>query len=647
MAGAPGTDVAALRDAVAAEVGPEGAAPLGEVLTGEELRDRRAEGSATVVLALRTAVGAFAALAVAVAVVVVSNTWSVLLAQRVREQALLRCVGATRRDLWRAGTTEAALLGAVSGLVGLLAGWGVALAVHAVVADRVPGQGVGLPLPDAVELVGAPLLGVVAAVVASVAALVRAGQVSPLAALRPVEAVQETARTSVLRTVLGGLLVLGGGAGTVAGALLGTVLLALPAAVAAFVGVLVLGRLLLPAVARLLGQGARLVGGPAGALAAASVGRHPRRTAATASAVLIGVTLAVTAAVGAASLRATTTAEIEAFTPVDVTVTAPALGARGHGGPGRPTWARSTAWTSPRPGRSLRAELAPVTADGSPPPVTSGTAGPRGRAGGRGPDRGRPAGRRHGRAVGRRGRAPGRRHGRPGRRAAEARRRRRGAAARPSPAVLTVVVDADTPVDVRLSPGTAQALEATPVVLVALVDGLDRDEVAAAVDAVTAAVLAADPDAVVDSPALLLGLAAADLRRPARGGRRDAGRDGGHRPGRGDEHPVAVAGRAGPGERPAAGARPEPGAAAGHGRLGGPGARASSARSSAWCSGCGFGVAGTWSLLGGPAETVLAVPWPWLVGLVALVAAVAVGASLLPAHRASAAAPAGALGATG
>ncbi len=58
-----------------------------------------------------------------------------------------------------------------------------------------------------------------------------------------------------------------------------------------------------------------------------------------------------------------------------------------------------------------------------------------------------------------------------------------------------------------------------------------------------------------------------------------------------------------------------------------------------------FGVAGTWSLLGGPSESEIAVPWGWLGGLVVVVAGVAVAASLLPAHRASAVAPAGALGA--
>lgn len=636
VAGTPGTDPVDLVAAVDAAVGPGSAAPLGQVLSGDELRDQRAESSATVVLVLRTAVAAFAALAVAVAVVVVSNTYSVLLAHRVREQALLRCIGATRRDLWRAGVVEAALLGAAAGLVGLLVGWGTAVGAYALVGDRVPGDGLTLPLPDAVELVGGPLLGVVAAVVASVAALVKAGHVSPLAALRPVEAVAETARSSLLRRVLGGLLVLGGGAGTVAGALLGLVALALPAAVLAFVGILVLARLVMPAVAGLLGRGARLVGGPAGTLAAASVGRHPRRTAATASAVLIGVTLAVTAAVGAASLRATTTAEIEAFTPVDITVTS--------GGTldtadlaEELTAADGVAVASA--GQALVVVLEPVVPGGGPAPVSSSTqalAGPLVDvlpSADVPPDAGTVVlsadeaellSLTTGDAVTVGADPPG-----------------AGA-----PSELVAVVDADTPVDVQLDPATARALGASPAVLVALVDGLDREQVRAGVDAVTATALAADPDALVDSPVLLLGSLQEtfDVLLAVVVGML------------GVTVAIALVGVSNTLSLSLVERGQENALLRALGL-----SRARLRAMVAWEAlvlgvvgavvglvlGIGFGVAGTWSLLGGPAETVLAVPWSWLAGLVAVVAAVAVGASLLPAHRASAAAPAGALGAAG
>ncbi|MFC3688254.1 FtsX-like permease family protein [Aquipuribacter hungaricus] len=644
VAAAPGTDPAALRDAVAAAVGPESAAPLGEVLTGEELRDSRAASSAVLVLSLRTAVGAFAALAVAVAVVVVSNTYSVLLAQRVREQALLRCIGATRRDLWRAGTTEAVLLGAVAGVVGLLTGWGLAVLTRAVVGDRVPGDGLDLPVPGLVEVVGAPLLGAVAAVVASVAALVRAGQVSPLAALRPVEAVGETARTSLLRTVLGLLLVVAGGAGTVVGALGGSVGLALPAALLAFVGVLVLGRLLLPVVARLLGGLARAAGGPAGALAAASVGRHPRRTAATAGAVLIGVTLAVTAAVGAGSLRATTTAELEAYTPVDVTVTAPDLDDDGA------TALAVEAAGVEGVGASTAAQAGPVVvarveAGGGEPEVASYTQALAGDLTDVLPEADVPPD--AGTVV---------------LSAAEAELLRvatgdqvtvgpdspeaLGAPGAPVPAALVVVVDADTPVDVQLAPATAASVGAAPAVLVALVDGLGHEQVEARVDALTAAVLSAEPDAVLDAPVLLLGSVQQtfDVLLAVVTGML------------GVTVVIALVGVSNTLSLSLVERGQE------NALLRALGLSRSRLRAMvAWEAlvlgavgavvglvlGVLFGVAGTWSLLGGPSEAVVAVPWAWLVGLVVVVAGVAVGASLLPAHRASAAAPAGALGAAG
>lgn len=636
VAAAPGTSPEALLAAVEDEVGRSSPTPLGEVLGAEQLQDSRASASAAIVLAVRTGVGAFAALAVAVAVVVVSNTYSVLLAQRVREQALLRCIGATRRDLWRAGTTEAVGVGVVAGLVGLLVGWGVALLAWTVADPRVPG-GLQVPVPGVVEVLGALAVGVLAAVVASVAALVRAGSVSPLAALRPVEAVAETARSSRLRTVGGGLLVLGGGAGTVVGALAGSVLVALPAAVLAFVGVLLLGRLLLPAVARLLAGGARAVGGPAGGLAAASVGRYPRRTAATASAVLIGVTLAVTAAVGASSLSATTTAELESWSPVDVTA------ATGLDEPGRAALVAALedvpAVAGAAPATVVEVGVGGTTADGS--SYTSFTRAYAGRladvvpAADAPPDTGGvvlSVAMAEALEVGTGGQVtltgldatgvevPG--------------------------GTAVVVVDDDTPLDVQLAPDTAAGLGGEPSVVVGLAEGLGHEQVRTAVDDVTEVVVDADPRAVVGSPALMLtqvqqtfdvllavvlGMLGVTVAIALVGVSNTLSLSLVER---GQENALLRA--LGLSRR----------------RL-----RAMVAWEAVVLGvvgavvglvlGLAFGVAGTWSLLGGPAESVVSVPWPWLLGLVTVVAVVAVAASAWPAHRASGVAPASALGATG
>lgn len=638
---APGADPATLLLSLQAAVGPGSPQPLGDVVPAEDVRAERQLSSASLVMVVRTGLGAFAALALAVAVVVVSNTFSVLLAQRVREQALLRCIGATRRDLWRAGTTEAALLGVAAGAVGLLVGWAAA-AVAALAVTRWLPVTVDVPVPGPVEVGGALALGAVATLVASVAALLRAGRVSPLAALRPVEAVPETARASALRVVLGTLMVLLGGAGTVAGAWTGQVVLALPTALLAFVGVLVLGRLLLPAVASLLGGAVRAVAGPAGALAAASVGRNPRRTAATAGAVVIGVTLAVTAAVGASSLRATAEAELAAFTPVDSTVRADTLDDRAGAGlagtlrssegvaaaqtaveaPVQLSSERGTGEELTWSTTALAGDLTPVLPSADVPPdvgtvVLSGDLAE---------DLAVATGDLL--TVG-----------------AEVGTQDGGSGPATTPArSLVVVVDADSTTDVQLAPATATELGGSAVVLVALVDGLDRDEVRTAVDSVTAEALKADPAAEVDSPVLQLGAVQQtfDVLLAAVGGMLAV------------TVAIALVGVTNTLSLSLTERRQE------NALLRALGLSRSRLRAMAALEalvlglvgavvgivlGVAFGVAGTFTVIGGNGTTVVDVPWAGLLGLAAVVASVAVGASLWPADRASKVAPASALGA--
>ncbi|MGJ7442758.1 FtsX-like permease family protein [Aquipuribacter sp. MA13-6] len=639
----PGADPATLLRSVQAAVGPGSTDPLGDVVPADDVRAERARASETLVLVLRTGIGAFAALAVAVAVVVVANTFSVLLAQRVREQALLRCIGATRRDLWRAGTTEAALLGLAAGAAGLLLGWALAALATLAVTRWLP-VAVDVPSPSPLEAVAALALGAVATSVASVSAMLRAGRVSPLAALRPVEAVPEAAHASRLRVVLGGLLVLVGGTGTVLGAVGGQVLLALPAGLLAFVGVLVLGRVLLPAVAAALGRAVSAAGGPAGTLAAASVGRNPRRTAATAGAVVIGVTLAVTAAVGASSLRATATAELASFTPVDSTVGAPSLDAagtaalasslRGSDGvaaaqpavqvdvslsPGRAAGEELT-WST----TALAGDLRPVLPSADVPPDSGsvvlsadlagllevGTgdvitvAGDQNAAG---PDD--------------------------------------GTAPPPVPArSLVVVVDADSTADVQLDPATATGLGGSSAVIVSLAEGLSRDEVQVAVDLLGAAALEADPAAEVDSPVLQLGALQQtfDVLLAVVGGMLAV------------TVAIALVGVTNTLSLSLTERRQENALLRALGL-----SRARLRAMVAWEAlvlglvgatvgvvlGTGFGIAGTYSVIGSSGTTVVDVPWLVLGGLAFVVSSVAVGASLWPANRASKFAPASALGA--
>ncbi|GIG29332.1 ABC transporter permease [Cellulomonas marina] len=325
----PGADVTAVQAALRSEVAPAtGATP--QVLTRDEAaRAAVAElsGDADVLVAVALA---FAAVALVVAALVIANTFAVLVAQRTRTLALLRCVGARRSQLAASVVTEAAVLGLAASVAGLLGGTALVQVVLLVLARTSP----DVPLPTTVApglaAVVAPL--VVGTVVTVLAALVparEATRVSPVAALRPLDAPvlgaaagRVRAAVSLVSVVLGGLtlaaavatgLVLGGGAlpALALGILGGTV---------SFVGVLVGAVLWVPRL--VAGVGALLARtGPSARLAAANTLRNPRRTTATSAALLIGVTLVAMMSTGAATARTTLAAELDEQYAVDLAVT--------------------------------------------------------------------------------------------------------------------------------------------------------------------------------------------------------------------------------------------------------------------------------------------------------------------------------------
>ncbi|BDZ42828.1 ABC transporter permease [Paraoerskovia sediminicola] len=319
---APGASAAT----VAADV--EAAAPGSSVRTTEVVA-RDAVSSGTGEQDVFTAVVlAFAAVAMIVAALVIANTFQVLVAQRTRTLALLRCVGADRRQLGRSVVLEATVLGLGASVVGVLAGAGLTQLALSVAGWL----DLGLPLPSAIDpstaFVLVPLIvGTVVTVLASLAPARAATRVAPLAALRPAAPVARDGHAGRGRTVLAaGLLVVGvallvlgvglgragePGPGLAAGVLGGGL---------SFTGLLVGAVLWVPSLAALGGRAVAKVG-PSGVLAAANAVRNPRRTAATTSALLIGVTLVTTMATGAAAARASLTAELDGHYPVDVAIT--------------------------------------------------------------------------------------------------------------------------------------------------------------------------------------------------------------------------------------------------------------------------------------------------------------------------------------
>ncbi|CAM3868870.1 ABC transporter permease [Isoptericola cucumis] len=270
----------------------------------------------------------FAAIALLVAALVIANTFQVLVAQRTRTLALLRCVGADKSQLRRSVLFEATLLGLASSVVGLLAGLGLGQAALAV--GR--GMDLGVPLPETITLTPAVVLvpvvvGTLVTLVAAFAPARAATRVAPLAALRPDEAPTAARGAGRVRLVLSllvavvGFALLGAGVAlsTAAGEPTTGLLVGVAGGVLSFVGVLVSAVFWLPRVVALAG---RLVGasGPTARLAAANTLRNPRRTAATSTALLIGVTLVGMMSTAAASARITMDAEFDGRYPVDVTV---------------------------------------------------------------------------------------------------------------------------------------------------------------------------------------------------------------------------------------------------------------------------------------------------------------------------------------
>ena len=331
---APGADVDAVSDAIGAAVGD------GRVVETPDERAATAAASLTggEDLVFMVFVLTFAAIALLVAGLVIANTFQVLVAQRTRTLALLRCVGAGKGQVGRSVLTEAGILGAVSSLAGVAVGAGLGQ-IALWVAHQ---QDLAVPLPTTVSLtwqvVVIPL--VVGTLVTVAAALVPARvatRVAPLAALRPAEGPTTSKGTagrarlvlSVLAAVIGFALLAGGAAmGTLAEQPTLGLLLGIAGGALSFVGVAVGAVFWLPRVAGLAG---RLVGasGPTARLAAANTLRNPRRTAATSTALLIGVTLVAMMSTGAESARASLTSALDTRYPVDVWISAEQVGEDG------------------------------------------------------------------------------------------------------------------------------------------------------------------------------------------------------------------------------------------------------------------------------------------------------------------------------
>lgn len=308
-------------DAVAWGGSPELAtevAPGATVQTAADwVAERQAEISRGVdVLAILALVFVFIALFVGV--MVIANTFAILFAQRMRDFALLRCVGVTRRQLRRAVRLEALALGVAASVLGVVVGSALGYGLVALVRHWYADMGAAAL--DPVWTGGAFVVGVVVTLLAAWLPTRSATKVAPLAALRPDTGVDVRSAAGRWRLALAGLFLAGGTALLVVSVLSHTVPVMLAGGGAAFIGVLLLGPVLVPALIRVVG---RLAGaGPVRQLATGNAVRNPRRTATTAASLLVGVTLTTAVLTGLASTRTELDREMDEEHPLDATITA-------------------------------------------------------------------------------------------------------------------------------------------------------------------------------------------------------------------------------------------------------------------------------------------------------------------------------------
>jgi putative ABC transport system permease protein len=289
VAAEPGTDQQALTAKVR-EVLPEKRA---EATSGTELAAEQSRRVAEQNKSLSQTLLVFAGIALFVGVFIIANTFTMLISQRSREIALLRAVGASRRQVVRSVLVEAGLLGLISSVVGFALGLGIAVGLRAVLDANGAGFPDGPVIIRPAAVLSSLAVGVVVTVLAAWLPSRKAAKIAPVEALSTVEA-PPALRSLVIRNVLGSVVTALGVAVMLYVSTLKSIddiPIAMAGSMLTLTGVIILAPLLSRPLVSLAGVVTTRLFGVGGKLAQQNALRNPRRTAATASALMIGLTL--------------------------------------------------------------------------------------------------------------------------------------------------------------------------------------------------------------------------------------------------------------------------------------------------------------------------------------------------------------------
>ena len=315
----PGADNVSLQRAIA-KVLPPGV----QVVNGQTVINELSSAVGTDLSVLSTALLVFALISLFVGAFTIFNTFSITVGQRTRELALLRVVGASRRQVFRSVLGEAALMGLAASLVGL----GLGVLAAAGLKALLGAFGITLPSAplvfEARTAVAAIAVGVGVTMVSAIGPARRAVRIPPVAAM--VTQSEEEGESLRGRLRAGGIVALGAVAALVAGLTAPAIVLVGVGAAAMFVAI----GMLAPTVARPMSSAlgrplAALLGTP-GQLGRENSMRSPRRTAQTAAALMVGLALVSAIAVLGASLSASAKSEVDSALNAGYLISGPSTG---------------------------------------------------------------------------------------------------------------------------------------------------------------------------------------------------------------------------------------------------------------------------------------------------------------------------------
>jgi putative ABC transport system permease protein len=292
-----------------------------EVVSGAAVTEEGQNGVHKALAFFDTFLLVFALVALFVGSFLIFNTFSIVVAQRMRELALVRAVGASRAQVVRSVLGESLLVGLLASAVGLVAGIGLAVGLRSMLAA------LGFALPSSGLLITprtvlvSMAVGTTITVLAALTPAWKAGQVPPVAAMREVAGGEETRR---VRRSVNAAIVLSLGVGLLLVGLFGSgvphrMLYVGAGAVGVFLGVAVAGPVISRPLSRAIGVPLRWRGA-AGLLARNNAVHNPKRTSAAASALMVGVALVALIGVMASSTKSSVGAVVDASMRADFVV---------------------------------------------------------------------------------------------------------------------------------------------------------------------------------------------------------------------------------------------------------------------------------------------------------------------------------------